>query len=174
MPVIAEIVGLLISIVFLLGMMKRNGITCSSCMSALHRSRWRKKMNVNPLYCLSDPRDMVTALLVSLIKSTGEITSEQKQVVLRTLRKQFMISDEEAGHCFAQGSFLMRDSVDILDDADKILAPIAGKCTPAQVASMRHMLNDVATEEGKAAPNAYQQALIEKVMHIIDPPPPAI
>lgn len=172
MPVLMEILGLLLMILYVYERMNRNGLRISNPFSA--SSRMRRKMKINPLYKLEDPRDMITAVLISLIKSTGEITNEQKQIVLRSLRKQFMLNEEEAGHYFAQGSFLMRNAVDILVDADKILAPLAGKCTPAQIASVQHMLNDAATEEGKTIPNTYQTALIEKVMRIIDPPPPNI
>lgn len=156
--------------------LRRNGLSINSLISALnpfsalHRARWRNKLNANPLYMMDDPRDVMGVLLISLIKSTGEITTEQKQLVLRTLRKQFNFDAEEASHHFAHASFLMRDAVDIIADAQKIIKPLIGTCTPTQIISVETMLTQVSTEEGRTEPNAYQKALIAKVMQLIQEP----
>ena len=123
-------------------------------------------MNINPLCTLTEPLDIVTALLLSLIKSTGEITKEQKMLLITVLSKNFSVSAQEASDSFAQVSFLMRDAIDITAILSQMLAPIKGS-SQAQILSLNQMMTDVVTENHTVTPNEYQNTLINKVMSFL-------
>ena len=172
MHIILAVLSVLVYSLWLMESLRRNGFKLSSFnpFAAYRRRQWMKQRHANPLCSLDDPCDITTVLLLSLAKSTGEITREQKNLIIATLRTYFKLDDKAAQDYFVHNSFHMRDTIDILGILEKVVQPFIGKCTEGQMVSLEEMMRHVATDAGQATPNEYQTALITKTMEIVRGP----
>ena len=161
MGIILEILGLLVALVVGFSALKRAGVDIGwlNPFTFFHRRAWKNKVSVPPLYNLAHPVDAAAALGMAVVKSTGEITSDQKQGLINLYSKHLNASTEEAAALWIASSYLMKNrSVDASEVAD-ILSRSADKFTPFHIQTLCALMTEAQALDKST--NANQLALIE-------------
>jgi hypothetical protein len=161
MGIILEIVGIGITLMFGLAALKRAGIDIGwlNPFTFFHRMAWKKKVSVPPLYNLEHPVDVAAVLGMSIVKSTGEITSDQKQGLINLYRKHLNASLTEANDLWIASSHLMRRSPVDASEISDILSRSAEKFSAFHIQTLFSLMTDAKSLDKSA--NSNQTALIE-------------
>ncbi|MFZ5724560.1 MAG: TerB family tellurite resistance protein [Pseudomonadota bacterium] len=127
----------------------------------LRRREWEQRYRTSPLHNLQDPVDVAGVLLLGVARCDGEISSQQKALVLELFGKELQLDRDAAADLLRASAHLIRNEVYLLDTLDRILQPSAGRFTAAQMATLLNMMTRVANCDG--AMNAEQRQLIDGV-----------
>jgi hypothetical protein len=163
MGIILEIVGIGITLMFGLAALKRAGIDVGwlNPFTFFHRMAWKKKVSVPPLYNLQHPVDVAAVLGMAVVKSTGEITSDQKQGLIDLYSKHLNANPTEANDLWIASSHLMRRSLVEASEIPDILSRSAEKFSNFHIESLFALMADARALDKST--HANQTALIEAV-----------
>jgi uncharacterized tellurite resistance protein B-like protein len=157
------LLGLLGSLVTILYLLDRLGVDIGGLNPFGWRRRrgWRQKFEANPIYTLSDPREMAAVLLVSVAKIDGDLTAEEKRGLLAEFGRAFSLSEKQASELLSATVYLLGDMQVIIDQADELLARYRQQFAPEQISSLLEMIDRVAAIDG--TPTAQQQQLVDRI-----------
>ena len=143
--VITAIAGLIWAFVAL----QKAGVDLNSLNPFLwyRRAQWKKKYADKPIYSLRNPMDVAGLLLLGVAKCEGEISSEQKNEVLKIFEVEFHMTRDGASDLLLASSYLMRDEVYLVDHLDKILERSGPAFTEDQIESLVSLMQRVARIE---------------------------
>jgi len=130
------------------------------------RAQWQKKYASKPLYSLTRPMDAAALLVLATAKCEGEISSAQKQAILRVYEDEFHLTGDQATDLFVASAFLLKDEVSIAGQLDNILERSRRAFTPEQVHSTLQLMEQVARIDGPH--NAEQERLLSRAAQILD------
>jgi uncharacterized tellurite resistance protein B-like protein len=158
--IIAAITALA-GLLWALSSLQRSGFHFSSLnpFLAYRRWQWTKTYGGKPIYKLDRPMDVAAVLLLGIAKADGEITSDQKKVLLEMFQNEFRISRDEASDLLLASSHLIRDEIYLIDHLDRILERSAPRFEPDSVASLLAMMLRIAVMDGPV--NGEQQRLLD-------------
>jgi hypothetical protein len=161
MGIILEILGIGITLMFGLAALKRAGIDIGwlNPFTFFHRRAWKNKVSVPPLYNLQHPVDVAAVLGMAIVKSTGEITSDQKQGLINLYGKHLNANPTEANDLWIASSHLMRRSLIEASEVPDILSRSAEKFSNFHVESLFALMADAKSLDQST--HANQSALIE-------------
>lgn len=155
--VLTAVAGLIWALVAL----QRAGVSIGSLdpFAWYRRMQWQKKYADKPLYCLNEPMDVAAVLLLATAKCEGEVSAEQKQMLLRTFESEFSQTTDEAADLLVASAHLLRNEVYLVDNLDRVLERSKDRFTPTQVASLSMLMRRIAELEGPI--NEEQRKLID-------------
>lgn len=158
--IIAAITALA-GLLWALNSLQRSGFHFSSLnpFLAYRRWQWTKTYGGKPIYQLDRPMDVAAVLLLGTAKADGEITSDQKRVLLDMFQDEFRISRDEASDLLLASSHLIRNEIYLVDHLDRILERSAPRFEPDAVASLIAMMRRIAVMDGSI--NGEQQRMID-------------
>lgn len=158
--IIAAITALA-GLLWALSSLQNSGFHFSSLnpLLAYRRWQWSRTYGGKPIYKLNRPMDVAAVLLLGVAKADGEITSDQKRVLLDMFQSEFSIARDEASDLLLASSHLIRDEIYLVDHLEKVLERSAPRFEPETVASLTVMMRRIAMLDGSV--NAEQQRLIE-------------
>src|SRR5437868_4806354 len=158
--IIAAITALA-GLLWALSSLQRSGFHLSSLnpLLAYRRWQWSKTYGAKPIYKLDRPMDVAAVLLLGVAKADGEITSDQKKVLLEMFQREFNISRDEASDLLLASSHLIRNEIYLVDHLDKILERSTPRFEPETSASLIAMMQRIAILDGSI--NTEQQRLID-------------
>lgn len=161
MHIVIGIITALGGLVWALVALQRAGFSLSSLdpFAWYRRTQWSKKYGGKPLYCLRTPLDAAAVLLLGVAKCEGEISAEQKKVLLAIFEKDFGQTGDEAADLLLASSHMIRNETYLVDKLAKILEPSAGAFTEARIQSLLALMRRVSTLESAA--NQEQEKLID-------------
>jgi hypothetical protein len=161
MGIILEIIGIGITLMFGLAALKRAGIDIGwlNPFTFFHRMAWKKKVSVPPLYNLQHPVDVAAVLGMAVVKSTGEITSDQKQGLLNLYSKHLNANPSEANDLWIASSHLMRRSPVEASEISDILSRSAEKFSTFHIQTLFALMTEAKLLDKST--NSNQSALIE-------------
>jgi len=167
MHIIIAALGAIVSIVILLNRLSENGIDIGRLnpFSWHRRRKYRLNHDLNPAFKLPSPLESTALLLVTIAKADGDISVEQKSVLLNIFTDKFHLTDSEAKD-------LMRASVHLFGSGDEILAKPARvldssleQFNQQQIDSMTELMTLVAHAEGQASQAQLQ--IISQITNIL-------
>ncbi len=124
--------------------------TASDMKGLFRRWRWQKKLSVDHIAEITDPRIAATAMMVVLAQSDGAMTDAERKTILEHVTGPLGASEAQSEELLAHCRWLVRD----LDDADNTfrrLTPVILKsCGKKEIAELLEMLASVAAADGKA------------------------
>ncbi len=152
MHVVLGALGSITTIMWILYRLAQAGIDLGGLNPFLwtRRRRWRKKYETNPIYTIEQPLDAAALVLTATAKVTGEITSEEKRLLLRIFEREFHGTKRDAAALLASSTFLIGQGDEIRDSLEKILEPSAANFTPEQAESVILLANKIAYAGGEA------------------------
>ena len=161
MHIIIAVITALGGLIWALNALQRGGFDFSSLnpFLAYRRWHWRRTYGGKAIYQLERPMDVAALLLLGIAKADGEITSDQKKLLLEMFQAEFRISRDEASDLLLASSHLLRDVIYLVDHLDKVLERSAERFEPEVAASLLSMMRRVAVLDGSV--NSEQQKLID-------------
>ncbi len=105
----------------------------------IRRRQWEKK-NITPLFTIQKPRDLVATLGFALLKCGGDLTSEQKNALLRLYQEELKFSANDAAEMYSYASYLISTDPNYADKVREIAAPVIGEFTDEQRRSLLSLL----------------------------------
>lgn len=161
MHIVIAVITALAGLVWALNALQRGGFDFNSLnpFLAYRRWQWRRTYGGKPIYKLERPMDVAAVLLLGIAKADGEITSDQKKLLLEMFQSEFNISRDEASDLLLASSHLLRDVIYIVDHLDKVLERSAERFEPEAISSLLAMMHRIAALDGST--NSEQQKLID-------------
>jgi hypothetical protein len=163
MGIILEILGICVTLVLGLSALKRAGVDIGwlNPFTFFHRLAWKKKVSVPPLYNLEHPVDVAAVLGMAIVKSTGEVTSHQKQGLINLYSKHLNANPTEANDLWIASSHLMLRSLVDAGEIPDILSRSAEKFSNFHIESLFALMADARALDKST--HANQASLIEAV-----------
>jgi len=155
--------ALLVTLLILFKRLADAGIDLGGLNPFLWRRRreWRGKFDANPLFLISDPKEVAAVLAVGVAKIDGDITSEDKRALLQEFESTFAMKPRGASELLGSSVYLLGDPAILLTHLDAVLARARDKFTSEQVISTLAMLERIAgTSRG---PSQRQRELIDAI-----------
>jgi len=150
MHVILGLLGTVVTILILLNRLAEAGIDLAGLNPFLwqRRRHWRDKYAGDPLFRLEEPMEVASLLTVAAAKCDGDMSSEEKRLILSLFQEEFNVSRKEASGLMISGVYLLKDPAELIGNLAKVIAPSKEKFTPAQVLSVVQMITKVSNEGG--------------------------
>jgi uncharacterized tellurite resistance protein B-like protein len=174
MHVILGALGLLVTILFLLSRLADAGIDLGGLNPFLWKRRraWRRKVEGNPIFTLRDPLELAALLVAATAKIDGDMSSEEKKVVLREFEHTLGLKHRTATDLLGSSAYLLGDTRLFQEQLDAFLANAKERLSPAQATSVIAMMESVAGASG--TPSESQKRLIATTRERLEPAPEPI
>ena len=145
MHIILAFLGSVITILILINRLSDAGIDIGWLNPfTWHRRRtWKKKYQGDPIFKLNDPLEVASLLATSIAKIDGEISKQEKEVLLALFQSEFGKSEKEASDLLMSSVFLFGDGNDAIAKPDKIMTESLDKFTQAQARSVVNLLQSI-------------------------------
>ena len=147
------VLGLLTSIITILYLLDRMGIDLGGLNPFYWRRRraWAAKYQGDPIYSVEDPMHVAALLIVGAVKLDGDVSAEQKNVILEQFQSRFSLSASEASELFGSAAHLL-GAPQVIDAQLKGVADKNdGRFSVEQAESMIKMMVDVTSAEGDSS-----------------------
>lgn len=168
MHVVLGLLGTIVTMLILLNRLAEAGIDLGGLNPFLWQRRraWRKKYEGNPLYQLDDPMEVTALLTIAAAKCDGDMTGEEKQLILKLFADEFHLSRKDSSALMLSSVYLLKDSADVTDNLSRVIAPGKEKFTPEQADSAVAMVSRV-VDFGVVS--VVRKAFLEKVRKELQP-----
>ena len=169
MHIVLGILGTIVTILVLLNRLADAGIDLGGLNPFLwHRRRkWRKLYEGNPLYRIESPMDATAILMVAAAKADGDISREDKHLLLSLFESDFKLSKKDAAGLLISSAHLLGDGVELRDNVEKFLAVSRTKFSDDQARSAISLVARAAGEVTARHDNA--KALMAEVERLLAP-----
>ncbi len=163
MHIIIGVLGSMITILILLNRLAQAGLDFAMLNPFLWRRRrqWRKKYDGDPVFKIGAPMDATAVLMVCAAKADGDMTKEDKSLLLNLFEKEFKLSKKEAASLLISSAHLLGDGNEVRNKLKQFLSPSIERFTEAQASSAMSLLRNVAGSNGSVHPNT--ESLISQV-----------
>jgi hypothetical protein len=163
MHIVIAAISVIIGLIWAMVALQRSGFTLSSLdpFAWYRRTRWKNRLNVNPLHNLDTPLEAAAVLLLGVAKCEGEISAEQKKELTSIFGNEFHQSPDEAADLLLVSAHLIRNEFYLADSLEKILAKNADGFAEVHVQSLLALMRRISALEGPA--NHEQDRLIGEV-----------
>lgn len=163
MHIVLGALALIVTILILLNRLANAGIDLGGLNPFLWRRRraWRTKIEGNPVFRLSDPKDVAALLAVGVAKIDGDMSSDEKRSLVHEFESTFGLKPRLAAELLGFSVYLLGDAQLLLSQLDAILANTRDRFTSDQVVSTLAMMERIARCAGE--PSDAQRQLIEEV-----------
>lgn len=170
MHVLLTILGTVVTILVLVVRLREAGVDLGWLNPFLwnRRRQWRQKIAGDPIFTLDSPMDVTALLMVAVAKCDGDMSVEQKRLILDSFEQEFHLSPREASGLLTSSVFLLKNSDAVWTNLSKVLAPSQERFTREQSDSAKALIARVGSCEGK--PSELQAELIQKLWAIFSKP----
>jgi len=170
MHIILAALGMVVSILVLLNRLAEAGIDIGGLNPFLwnRRRKWRNMYQGNPVFKIDRPMDATAILMVATVKADGDMTTEEKRILLKLFEQEFNLSKKDAAGLLISSVHLLGDGTEVRNNIEKFLAPSREKFTQSQAGSALALITSVAGDPGTRHENVRQ--VLEQVERIFKPP----
>jgi len=169
MHIILGVFGSVVTILILLNRLAEAGFDLGGLNPFLwHRRRkWKKHYQGDPVFKINSPMDATAILMVAIVKADGDMTREDKSLLLRLFEEEFKLSKKDAAGLLISSVHLLGDGTQVRNNVRKFLTPSQKAFTALQALSAVALMNRVASASGAIHPNA--QELIDLTVGMLQP-----
>jgi len=145
MHFILAALGLIVTILILVKRLSEAGIDIGWLNPFTWRRRraWRKKFEGNPVFALDGPLEVAAMLATSVAKIDGEISSNEKRVLLSLFQSEFGKTEKEASDLLMSSIYIFGDGQDAIAKPQKVMERALEKFSEDQARSVMSLLNTV-------------------------------
>lgn len=168
MHIILGLLGTIVTILVLLNRLSENGIDIGWLNPFTWRRRraWRKKYEGNPIFSLEAPLDVAALLATSMAKIDGEMSREEKAVLLGLFQSEFGKSEKEASDLLMSSIYLFGDGQEALSKPEKIMQRSLPQFNEEQARSVLDLLQGVLKLD--SANEAEKQSYLDRITAVFD------
>lgn len=145
MHIILGLLGTIVTILVLIKRIDDAGIDIGwlNPFTWHHRRTWRKKYQGNPVFSLDQPLDVAAMLATAVAKIDGEISKEEKAILLSLFQTEFGKTEKEASDLLMSSIYLFGDGADALAKPEKIMGRSLENFSEDQAGSVMSLLNAI-------------------------------
>ena len=145
MHIILAFLGTIVTILVLINRLSDAGIDIGWLNPFTWRRRraWRKKYQGDPIFKLSEPLEVASLLATTIAKIDGEISKQEKEVLLALFQSEFGKTEKEASDLLMSSVFLFGKGDDAVAKPDKVMRESLEKFTEAQARSVVSLLESI-------------------------------
>ena len=171
MHIVIAILGSLVTILILLRRLADAGIDLGGLNPFLwnRRRKWRKKHDGNPLFKIDNPLDATALLMVATVKADGDMTKEDKALLLQLFESALKLSKKEAAGLLISSTHLLSDGKALRQNVKKFLSPSLVAFSESQASSAITLVEQVAGVTDTRHENT--QTLVDQVTLLLKPQP---
>ncbi len=153
MPYLIGLLGLIVTVLVLFSRLADAGIDLGGLNPFLWKRRraWRQRFEANPLFSLEDPKEVAAVLAVGTAKVDGDMSAEQKQVLLSAFARTFRMDAESSADLLVSSAHLVGDGQILRQQVSDVVARTKHQFTKSQVDSTLSLLGEIAAVEGVTA-----------------------
>lgn len=146
MHIILGILGVVVTILVLLNRLQEGGIDIGwlNPFAWRRRRNFRKQYELVASYSLDSPMDVAALLMLAIAKSDGEVTKEEKELILNLFETEFKLSPSEARDLLGSSSHILGNGEDVQSNPKAVLAKSYESFSEEQKVSTINLLNQVA------------------------------
>lgn len=146
MHIILGLLGAVVTILILVKRLSEAGIDIGwlNPFSWYRRRTWRQKYEGNPVFSLDTPLEVAAMLATAVAKIDGEISKEEKAILLSVFQNEFGKSEKEASDLLMSSIYLFGDGQDALAKPENILKRSLEKFSEDQARSVMLLLKSIA------------------------------
>ena len=144
------VLALLTSIITILYLLDRMGVDLGGLNPFYWRRRraWAAKYQGDPIYSVEDPMHIAALLVVGAAKLDGDISAEQKRVILDQFESSFSLNASAASELLGSAAHLLGPPQVIDSQLDGVAQKNKDQFSKEQAESMIQMMEAVASAEG--------------------------
>jgi hypothetical protein len=160
MHIVLGVLGSIVTILVLLNRLAEAGIDLGGLNPFLwHRRRqWEMKAQGNPVYSIESPLDVTALLATAVAKSDGDMSSEEKRLILGMFQSEFRMTKKEAAELLIASAYLLGDGEAVHSGLQKVLNPSLANFTEDQARSAIVLFEKVC--EVDPAENELKRAMV--------------
>ncbi len=163
------VLGILGSIITILYMLDRLGINLGGLNPFYWRRRraWAAKYQGDPIYSIEDPMHVAALLIVGTAKLDGDLSAEQKSVILSQFESSFSLDSRAASELLGSAAHLLGARQIIDTQLDGVAEKNKDQFSQDQAESMIQMMIEVASAEGDLT--AKQNEFVARIRSLFAP-----
>ena len=163
------VLGVLTSIITILYLLDRMGVNLGGLNPFDWRRRrtWAAKYQGDPIYSVEDPMHVAALLIVGTAKLGGDLSAEQKKVILNQFESNFSLDDREASQLLGSAAHLLGAPQIIDSQLDGVAQKNKERISGEQAESLIKMMEEVASAEGEMT--AKQNVFIASIRSLFVP-----
>jgi len=169
MHIILGVVGTIITILILFNRLADAGIDIGGLNPFLwnRRRKWRNKYQGNPIFKMEHPMDATAILMVAVVKADGDMTKEDKSLLLSLFENEFHLAKKDAAGLLISSVHLLGDGLEVRGDIKGFLSTSKKSFTEDQAKSAISLITQVAGNPDTIHPNA--QDILHQVNNELQP-----
>lgn len=163
MHIILGLLGVIVTILVLLNRLQEGGLDIGwlNPFSWRRRRKYRLQHDLNPAFKLDSPMDVAALLMVSVAKVDGDISKEQKNVIIALFESEFHLSAKDARDLLRSSVHLLEQTTEVYESPNKVVERCFDKITSEQSESILFLIDEVAKVEGE--PSQEQVKLVSRL-----------
>ena len=115
----------------------------------IRRRQWSKQ-NITPLFSIEGPRELVATLAFALLKSGGDLTTDQKSTLIKKYEDELEFSSKDATEMYSYASYLIGTDPNYSAKIKDIASPSLDKFSDSQKTSTLTLLQSLLTQPTNA------------------------
>lgn len=145
MHIILGFLGMVVTILVLANRLTDAGIdlTWLNPFSWFRRRTWRKKYEGNPIFILESPLEVAAILATAVAKIDGDVSSEEKALLLSLFQSEFGRTEKEASDLLMSSIYLFGDGEDAISKPEKIMQRSLSNFSEDQARSVMSLLESI-------------------------------
>ena len=159
MHILLGLLGTIVTILVLFKRLSDAGIDIGWLNPFAWRRRraWRNKYQGNPIFSLSDPLEVAALLATTTAKMDGDLSSEEKTILLELFQSEFNKSEKEASDLLMSSIYLFGDGIDVIAKPEKVLKMSLASFSPEKARSVMSLLTAISNidEKNQTAKRGY-------------------
>ena len=140
MHIIIAAITAIAGLIWALNSLQRSGFDLNSLNPFywIRRKRWEDKQ-INPLYSLDKPREMVALLMFAVLKQAGDPTEEQKANLLGLYQTDLKFGAKDSQDMYSLASYLLNTDPNYMHKVPALMAPALKEISEDQLLSLIHI-----------------------------------
>lgn len=170
MHIILGILGAIVTILILVNRLSDAGVDIGwlDPFKWHRRRKWKQKYNAKPIYSITDPMESTAVLMYTIVKLSGDISLEEKELLLEIFESDFQLSSKDAASLLSTCNFLVSHPTQVTGNIKKFIQPSLNFFTSTQIDSALELFERVLAFY--TPPNKTQLWLFSEVKKLIKPP----
>lgn len=151
MHILLALLGSIVTILVLFKRLSDAGIDIGWLNPFAWRRRraWRNKYQGNPIFSLSDPLEVAALLATTTAKLDGDLSFEEKTILLELFQSEFHKSEKEASDLLMSSIYLFGDGADAIAKPESVLKNSLESFSPEKARSVMSLLTAISNIDEK-------------------------
>ena len=131
------------------------------------RRNWHRNFEANPIFSLSDPREIAAVLLTGIAKIDGDLSASEKRSLLEEFERSFSMRPRTASELLSSTVFMLGDMQVVITQAKDLIDRYREHLDSDQIQSMLEMIGRIAALDG--GPTGQQSELADLIRSGLQP-----